>query len=491
MDFQYAQTDLNGKAGTVGHLIRHPENIQKLHGWAKQREDQIPLASETKVRLHLSAPGFQIVEEPNFSAILGTFLPPRKVKKPTLLSVMHGFVAHYAVLDISPSTSLCIGAKGGTISVFDGDSICPCAYIGIHSVLDKDSVLQMGSELGDTVNLHSILWKHRINSRESFAIGLEYANAQRFGWKVQFSKSMLWGTFNSRKAFINSETTTGFIIGPIPSVYMTNRTKISKYTGLLLDTSVHRSTQSFICSMTAFAKVNRRMDTFLSLRAHGAHSEVEVGLSQSIEKSSRFGFGVSSTLKGIFSFHLHFSIASFSIDVPIELPDGVLSVSRAALLLGLSTFVLSVFGLLQRKDRAKKEDRKLIAKSLAQQSFRLARSQQILMRPKALESLDREKATDGLVILEARFGVDVDVNLSRNNVDELPKWIDVRVPLQFWVSNSSLCLGEFPKSGMLGFCKTMLSGPFELYVKYSYAGKIYETTVEDRDVLILPNTLRI
>jgi hypothetical protein len=140
----------------------------------------------------------------------------------------------------------------------------------------------------------------------------------------------------------------------------------------------------------------------------------------------------------------------------------------------------------------------------ADKSRRAAEQQIQMMTESALASRAREEACDGLVILKALYYVDGGESM------------DATIQIQFRVKeNSKLQLPSTPKSHLLGFYSLAETpkGTFvkqswyeswfpwllrqtendsntpaspKLTVRYSYLGKVYETTIEDKEALVLP-----
>ena len=164
--------------------------------------------------------------------------------------------------------------------------------------------------------------------------------------------------------------------------------------------------------------------------------------------------------------------------------------------------------------------------------------QQQFMAKQAKIRTDAERELEGLVITRAVYscykGPDDDGDDDNNNMD---KSLDVTIPLQFWVADSSLQLPASSKANMLGFYNvaivpsattttttssslpesssftfwknplqwlsglwtvdttsfgtnqqaSSLSNHIKLTVQYDYAGRSYEITILDPEELILPN----
>jgi hypothetical protein len=112
-----------------------------------------------------------------------------------------------------------------------------------------------------------------------------------------------------------------------------------------------------------------------------------------------------------------------------------------------------------------------------------------------------ELESGGLVIRSARYGRDL-------HIDYGPWWlsstgdsssgqaeqrnIDVTVPLQFFVDKGELSLPGRSKAGLLGFYAVGNDGASrhsehaQLRVRYEYAGRLFEITVDDEEPLQLP-----
>ena len=68
----------------------------------------------------------------------------------------------------------------------------------------------------------------------------------------------------------------------------------------------------------------------------------------------------------------------------------------------------------------------------------------------------------------------------------LPSNVDVKIPLQFMVKNSTLSI-EPGNRGMLGFYKPNVCIDSILYIRYAYNGKIYEAEFTDLELVLLPS----
>jgi Domain of unknown function (DUF3395) len=144
-------------------------------------------------------------------------------------------------------------------------------------------------------------------------------------------------------------------------------------------------------------------------------------------------------------------------------------------------------------------------------SLRLARQQQDLMKSRALARTQEEDSIQGLVIERAYYGYWVSTPVENDYC------LDVTIPVQFWVNNSQLQMPAASKEGQLGFCsidpptravdqtinvswKEWLSGFYtldplsrqsssqsiRLWIRYKYKEKTYRAVFGDTDSVDLP-----
>jgi hypothetical protein len=165
--------------------------------------------------------------------------------------------------------------------------------------------------------------------------------------------------------------------------------------------------------------------------------------------------------------------------------------------------VLGVDGEVDEKKRKLDQQQFLLGRKKVRED---AEQQQRLMKRQAGKQMSREeeRAGGGLIIRQATYWV------------KDGETLDVTIPLQFWVTESSLSLPESSKDTLLGFCdiKPDVSNEKEdngsswwarfwtlpngtggsptsmpkLTIKYDFEGQSYEITVQGREGLTLPSS---
>ena len=100
-----------------------------------------------------------------------------------------------------------------------------------------------------------------------------------------------------------------------------------------------------------------------------------------------------------------------------------------------------------------------------------------------VEQIKEQEGAQGLIILEARYG-----HLSSRTTDSSLKIIDVTIPLQTLVKNSTLKIDTTAsKSDLTGFYDPCIDEEKSLFVKYSFRSQIHTVTYRDTDPVVLPN----
>ncbi|CAE6466142.1 unnamed protein product [Rhizoctonia solani] len=102
------------------------------------------------------------------------------------------------------------------------------------------------------------------------------------------------------------------------------------------------------------------------------------------------------------------------------------------------------------------------------------------IREQVKRKVDAERSSDGLIILEARYG-------PAKFINDKNQTIDVSAPLQLLVNSSQLVIpGSRSKAGLLGFYDPCLGERKCLQVKYTFRSRLHQVTVEDRAPVELP-----
>ncbi len=102
-----------------------------------------------------------------------------------------------------------------------------------------------------------------------------------------------------------------------------------------------------------------------------------------------------------------------------------------------------------------------------------------------VEQIKEKEGSHGLIILDARYGL---LTSSSTINENLNKIIDVTVPLQILVKDSTLRIGTtVSKSNLTGFYDPCIGEEKFLFIKYSLRSQIHTVIYKDTDPVILPN----
>ena len=99
-----------------------------------------------------------------------------------------------------------------------------------------------------------------------------------------------------------------------------------------------------------------------------------------------------------------------------------------------------------------------------------------LMESAVMKKIEIELQSDGLIIMEARYG----------KLEIPSKVIDVTLPLQFLVANSQLHLHPHSKSYLIGFYDPCIGEEKELAIKYKFRSKFHFVKIHDEESLVAP-----
>jgi hypothetical protein len=236
-------------------------------------------------------------------------------------------------------------------------------------------------------------------------------------------------------------------------------------------------------------------------------------VTQTLESAAQIGVGVWHASSRGFTWILTWTHGDLTLRIPVILSSvheplwsPFMFVYMSLLSKALDDALIGVLGLDGQVDEQKRK--------LEQQQFLLnrkkaredAEQQQRLMKRQAgkLMAQEKERAGGGLVILQAKYWV------------KDGEALDVTIPLQFWVTESSLTLPESSKDSLLGFCDitpdtsnekedsatswlarfwTLPKGTGrsptnkpKLTIKYDLGGQSYETTIQGNEGLTLPSS---
>ncbi|POM59384.1 DnaJ domain containing hypothetical protein [Phytophthora palmivora] len=289
----------------------------------------------------------------------------------------------------------------------------------------------------------------------------------------------------------------------------------------------------------------------LSLRASLATGlSFVAGASREISNRTRVALGVLLARAGV-TLRLGFTRGSVRFVMPIFLSP--FSAQSAFSTFCAATTPFMVAGVVtqlvkpaqERKRRLELEHRHDMRVQYLTAARQGAMEQQKLMRRCAKEKMEQEQQREdgkGLVVLLGRYGKnptspdsreaqgdDLDMalqamrerDLNREAGDEVEtgssdsitqheadaelleqKWVDVTIPLQFFVKDGELALTSSSKTGLLGFYNPCIgedqtiadarSSPSSgvkplLYVRYAYEGQVFEATFDDDQAVSLPS----
>jgi DnaJ family protein C protein 11 len=135
----------------------------------------------------------------------------------------------------------------------------------------------------------------------------------------------------------------------------------------------------------------------------------------------------------------------------------------------------------QEREQKKREDE---AREKQTERRREAMNAQEVLRS-LVEQIKEKEGSHGLIILEARYGL---LTSSSTINENLNKIIDVTVPLQILVKDSTLRIGTtVSKSNLTGFYDPCIGEEKFLFIKYSLRSQIHTVIYKDTDPVILPN----
>ncbi|TMW59023.1 hypothetical protein Poli38472_007168 [Pythium oligandrum] len=283
----------------------------------------------------------------------------------------------------------------------------------------------------------------------------------------------------------------------------------------------------FAATMNVKASLRANLVTGLSL---------VVGGSKQLSQRTRVAMGVLLAKAGV-TLRLGFTRGSVRFVMPIFLSPFSAQTAFSTFIAATTPFVISavVTQLVQpaqeRKRRRALEHRHEMRRHYLSSARRSALSQQQLMvrcadEKRQAEHQRTQRDGKGLVIILARYGKDptnpdpmdataaTRVPQGSDSDDETPteseptrsvddeadeatelarQWVDVTIPMQFFVQDSSVTLPASSKASLLGFynpCAGDDSAQTEepqLYVRYAYDSLVFEATFRDAQAVQLPS----
>ncbi len=222
--------------------------------------------------------------------------------------------------------------------------------------------------------------------------------------------------------------------------------------------------------------------------------ELSANVEKALSKKSSVGFGVDVSRSSGVGLKLSYTRERHQFDLPVQLTDFFdYKVALMAVVVPITTFFSVrkfVYRPLQRRWKRQALFRQL---KVDYEQTRAAREAAQEMRESMLqgsmESKLREEQIDGLVIINAQYGMKVDDKDKEllEHVEKYPPFIDVTDQLQFQVRDSALKLPEFPKHKLDGFfnpCPN--SEDVVLVVTYSFRGRKHRVQIADDEELAIP-----
>ena len=202
----------------------------------------------------------------------------------------------------------------------------------------------------------------------------------------------------------------------------------------------------------------RQTTTWLSKLLHLSWN---VKLTRTLSEYSKLHLGIGSGCGRSLSWSIQLSRGDVSCRIPITLSTdaaNMLSYSMKAMYVSFVTMVVHhAIGDFMKEREEKRymlshEAYYDLSSSLQQQKAKADAQRQILLLSKASNaSRKTEESKNGLVIEKAIYGI---IPEDETNIEEqrvMQQRIDVTIPLQFWVTDSTLKLPSGSKSHMLGF----------------------------------------
>lgn len=147
--------------------------------------------------------------------------------------------------------------------------------------------------------------------------------------------------------------------------------------------------------------------------------------------------------------------------------------------------VLAIAPLLQQQRQSEVAERRAEKAREMMERKKEAEAAIELMTETVERVLAIERSRQGLIIVEAWYGKLFDLDPAKEGL-ELPKVIDVHVPLQCLVVDSKLILREENKARIPGFYDPCIGETKYLRVRYEFRGTPHEVTVENSESLVIP-----
>lgn len=341
-------------------------------------------------------------------------------------------------------------------------------------------------------------------AKSSLSASLSTLPTEPDQWRASLSGSQAW-------SWLTVRSTCSFHRSTQPVSYMLSlATKAAHRVELGLGWSLRKPT----VSLAFRPERTGRRQVSLSAQWRGKMN-LQLGLvvTQTLESAAQIGVGVWHASSRGFTWILTWTHGDLTLRIPViissvqePLWSPFMFVYLSLVSKALEDALVGVFGLDGQVDEKKRKlDRQqlLLGRKKARED---AEQQQRLMKRQAskITSQEKERSGGGLVILQATYWV------------KDGEALDVTIPLQFWVTESSLTLAESSKDSLLGFCDirpdvsnekeesvsnwwarfwTLPKGSSgsptnkpKLTIKYDLAGQSYEISIQGHEGLTLPSS---
>lgn len=388
-------------------------------------------------------------------------------------------------------SSVIRGKTGYSTGIFDAN----------YSLGPKGSCLRGGVAVGETIRVQAGGTARYKQSHLTVSGSAAPTDPRQWKASVNASHGFNWLTVKTSCFFLRSAQ---------PLSYMLSlATKTAHRVELGLGWSLRKP----VVSVAVHPKLSSRRRLSVSAQVRGKGSwQLGFVLTQTLQSAAQIGVGVwHASTKGI-TWILSFTHGDLIVRIPVHLySDPVVWNPVVYAYMTFASKVLQdvVQAAFQLDDKADFEKRQLQLQKAVQdrqKSREDADQQQRLMKRQAASRVKQEEALTGLVILRAVYWI------------QDGETLDVTIPLQFWVSESSLTLPESSKAVLLGFCDINKAESTEkdkaaddsswwsgfwtlpntkdasrekapkLTVKYDFGGQSYEITLLDDDGLSLPSS---
>lgn len=437
-------------------------------------------------------------------------------------------------LDLSPTDSDVVLLQGQ--AALRDNQGAGNVVVGYKRVLSPNDELEASAVLG-LRSLLTLTSTRRLGHYTTAAVSGNYSLDQGMGLQVTTSRQLYDKTSASVTWVLGPATATGI------NFSITHRSTKYVITGKL-DLGLVTAVSSRITYM-----LTENWSLKVMGRAGTSGIDAELGLIKRFSPTSTLYAGSAVSLQGGSVFKVRYSRAGQVFDFPILLTGDYRDyevLAAATIVPPLASFLLLRYVIrpiyLWRQRRAERQQRSEFATHLKHAAQR-AEAERALLAPVAARRAAAEAAAEGLVMLEAAYGLLHEWRLHRaarqqhdqqqqrpaapkqqqqkssskqehptangtsssreqgNSTQEtssssstsaadqeLPAgWLDVTDALQYLVQSGKLELHPgIPKTGLMGFADVAPQGEKELYVAYCYKRQLYEKVVGDTELLRLP-----